>query len=369
MPAMAHVTRFLPHALAAAAMSLGLPTFAASSAVPVPTVAVAPAQASTGGETDGTLQAIRQATVAAQVGGNVLALLVKAGDAVRAGQPLARLDDRDAAAALARAQAAVAQAQAERRNATLAAERARELRRQGFISQAGLDTAETQAQAADAALRQAEGGQRQAAVQQGFTTVTAPFDGVVLQTHLEAGDLATPGRPILTLYAPGALRAVVQVPASRAGNLSQATPQVELPGEGTAAGMPRWVTPLRSTALPGTDPVSQTVEWRLDLPAGLPGRPGQHVRVRWSGATSPAAAPSTAPRGPLTVPAEAVLRRGELTAVYVAREGGFALRAVHVGTAGADGRVPVLAGLQAGERVAAQAERAGLAGAVPASGR
>ncbi|WP_374673936.1 efflux RND transporter periplasmic adaptor subunit [Ideonella sp.] len=368
---MATLTRLMPLALPALAVAwLAAPAGLAAATLAVPTVPVAAAHAAAGREADATLQAVRQATVAAQVGGNVLALLVKAGDAVRAGQPLARLDDRDAAAALARAQAAVAQARAERRHATLAAERARELRRQGFISQAGLDTAETQAQATDAALRQAEGGQRQAAVQQGFTTVTAPFDGVVLQTHLEAGDLASPGRAILTLYAPGALRAVVQVPASRAGGLGHATPQIELPGEGPAAGTPRWVTPLRSTALPGTDPVSQTVEWRLDLPAGLPGRPGQHVRVRWSGAAPPSAAPSSAaPRGPLSVPAEAVLRRGELTAVYVARDNGFTLRAVHVGTVGADGRVPVLAGVQAGERVAAQAERAGLAGAVPASSR
>ncbi|HJV68187.1 efflux RND transporter periplasmic adaptor subunit [Ideonella sp.] len=339
--------------------------FGAMAAAPinVPTVAVGPAATGGSVEFDATLQAVRQATVAAQSGGNVLALLVKAGDSVRAGQVLARLDDRDTAAGLARSDAGVTQAEAEARNARLAAERSRELRTQGFISQAALDSAETQARAAQAGLQQAQGARRQAALAHGFTTVTAPFDGIVLATHLEAGDLASPGRPILTLYAPGALRAVVQVPASRAGVLrgAKATPQVELPAAGEQAA--RWVAPLRSTELPGADPVAQTVEWRLDLPADAAGRPGQSVRVRATGAAPTAAA---AAGGPLTVPAGALLRRGELTAVYVAREGGFTLRAVRAGTPTADGRVAVLAGLKPGEAVAADAERAGLAGAVPA---
>ncbi len=355
-------------AAAAAAALLLAPAAWSAPAVPgpgltVPTVAVAPAAVGGSLEFDGSLQAVRQATVAAQSAGNVLALLVRAGDTVRAGQVLARLDDRDSAAGLARSDAGVIQAEAEARNARLAAERSRELRAQGFISQAALDNAETQARAAQAGLQQAEGARRQAALAHGFTTVTAPFDGVVLATHLEAGDLASPGRPILTMYAPGALRAVVQVPASRAAALrgpAQAT--VELPAAGGQA--TRWVAPLRQTELPGADPVAQTVEWRLDLPADAAGRPGQSVRVRIAGAPAPTAA--AAPAGPLTVPAAALLRRGELTAVYVAREGRFTLRAVRAGGETVDGRVTVLAGLAAGEAVAVDAQRAGLAGAVPA---
>ncbi|MFO1340175.1 MAG: efflux RND transporter periplasmic adaptor subunit [Burkholderiaceae bacterium] len=351
------------------ALATGVSLAQAATGPAVPVVKVAPASVSSSTELEGTLQAVRQATVAAQVGGNVLALLVKAGDTVRAGQALARLDDRDASAGLARSEAGVAQAEAEGRNARLAAERARELRAQGFISQAALDSAETQRQAAEAGLAQARGARRQAALAQGFSTVAAPFDGVVLATHLEAGDLASPGRPILTLYAPGALRAVVQVPASSTQALrGQALPQVELPAFGAQPA--RWVAPLRRTELPGADPVAQTVEWRLDLPANASGLPGQSLRVRFAGAaaaSSPAAASAAASTGhALLVPAQAVLRRGELTAVYVAGEGGFVLRAVRTGSPRADGQVPVLAGLKAGEAVAADAERAGLAGAAPA---
>lgn len=325
----------------------------------VPTVAVGSGAGAGGFEIDGSLQALQQSTVAAQLGGNVLQLAVKAGDRVGAGQLLARIDDRDAQATLARSEAAVAQADAELRNARLNVERNRQLLAQGFISQAAVDVADTQFRSAQAGVQQAQSGRAQAALARGFAAVTAPYAGVVLATHVEAGELATPGRPLVTLYAPGRMRAVVQLPASRSA-LARAAPAVEvqLP-DGS------WVAPVVRTELPGTDPVSQTVEWRLDLPAAASTslQPGQNVRVRFAGAAA-AAAPATP--GRLTVPAAALLRRGELTAVYAAQDGGFVLKAVRLGAA--QGReVEVLAGLKPGERVALDPVRAGLAGAVPAA--
>jgi RND family efflux transporter MFP subunit len=224
--------------------------------------------------------------------GNVLSLLVKAGDRVKAGQAIARIDDRDAQAGLQRTAAGLSQAEAEARNARVAAERARDLRAQGFVSQAALDTAETQYKAAQAGVQQAQAAQAQAGLARGFASVTAPFDGVVLATHLEAGDLASPGRAIATLYAPGGLRATTQVPLSQAEAARRATRiDIELPDG-------RRVQPARKAELASADPVSQTVEWRLDLPASaLPGlMPGQVARVHFSGAAAPAAAagaPST----------------------------------------------------------------------------
>ena len=329
----------------------------------VPTVVVGTGTAGTGFEIDGALEALQQSTVAAQLGGNVLQLAVKAGDRVKAGQLLARIDERDAQAGLARADAALAQAQAELSNARLHAERTQELRKQGFISQAALDVAETQLKAAVAGVQQAQSGRSQAALARSFAAATAPFDAIVLATHVEAGELATPGRQLVTLYAPGRMRAVVQLPASRtAAARAAAGAQVQLPGGADS----RWVTPVTRTELPGTDPVSQTVEWRLDLSAadsaGL--TPGQNVRVRFAGA--PAAATSTAAPGRLTVPAAAVLRRGELTAVYAAQDSRFVLKAVRLG-ATRGGEIEVLAGLKPGERVALDPVRAGLAGAVPAA--
>lgn len=343
--------------LIGALCSAALPAWSAG--VTVPTVTVQAARSARGVELDGAVQPVRQATVAAQTAGNVLSLAVKAGDVVKAGQVLARLDARVAAAGVAQTEAGVAQADANLRNARVQLERTRELRAQGYLSQAALDSAENQFKAAEAAVAQARAGRSQAALGQDFATITAPFDGTVLATHLDAGDLAAPGRPIVTVYAPGALRAVVQVPASQAATARAAQRvEVQLPDQ-------RWVTPLRRTALPGADPVSQTVEWRLDLGGEDGARllPGQTVRVRFAEAAPATDAPA-AGRAALTVPDAAVLRRGELTAVYVAQERQFVLRAVRTGAA-QGGATEVLAGLKAGERVATDAVKAGLAGAQP----
>ncbi len=349
------VTKTSPFRAALAAW-LAASTLAAAAATAVPTVVVQPASAVGAFELEGSLQPLRQSTVAAQVGGNLLLLAVKAGDRVNAGQLLARIDERDTQAGLVRGDAGVAQAEAEFRNARLQAERSRELRGQGFVSQAALDVAETQLQAAQAGLQQAQAGRTQAALARGFTAVTAPFDAVVLATHVEAGELAVPGRALVTLYAPGQLRAVAQVPASRAA-LAGAARQVEvqLPDG-------RWVVPVARQVLPSTDAVSQTVEWRLDLaPASSAGlQPGQNVRVRFAGA--PAAADAAAR---LVLPASALLRRGELVAVYAVQGRQFVLKAVRLGADRGAAGVEVLAGLKSGERVALDPVAAGLTGAAP----
>jgi len=356
---------FFPSATPRRALALGLAlaligTTAMASearAEPVPTVVVQARADGAGFVIDGALQALKQSTVAAQVGGNVLELAVKAGDRVRAGQLLARIDERDPQAALAAAEAGVAQADANLRNAQAQLQRSRDLLAKGFISQAALDVAETQQRAAAAGLDQARAGRAQAALARGFARVAAPFDAVVLATHVEAGDLASPGRPLVTLYAPGRLRAVVQVPSTRSLAARAATAlQVRLPDG-------RWVTPAERTELPVADPVSQTVEWRLDLdPASTAGlAPGQAVSVRFAGV--PAAGAAARP----VIPAQAVLRRGELTAVYVAQDQRFVLHAVRLGAAqGADG-YELLAGVPAGARIALDPVRAGLAGATPAA--
>ncbi|MFT3954211.1 MAG: efflux RND transporter periplasmic adaptor subunit [Piscinibacter sp.] len=317
----------------------------------VATLTVGTASAGAAADFDAVLQPLRQATLTAQLGGNVLVLRVKAGDSVKRGQPLLRIDDRDSRAGVARSDAAVTQAEAEARNAELALNRNRDLLKSGFVSQAAVDSADTQHRAAQAGLAQARAARAQSAVAQGNAEIIAPYDAVVSATHVEAGDLALPGRALITLYEPGRLRAVVQLPASRAAAVAVAKQvQVQLPDG-------RVVQPTARELLPAADPVSQTVEWRLELPADAAGsRPGQSLRVLVAGL--PAAAASARP----TIPADALLRRGELTAVYVARPDGFVLRAVRVGSEVA-GRVEVLAGVASGERIAADPVRAGLLGA------
>jgi RND family efflux transporter MFP subunit len=342
--------------LAACAVLVSCGTVSAQPTIVVPTVEVGAAAHAAGFEIEGALQAVKQATVAAQVQGRVLALPVKVGDRVKAGQLLARIDSRELQASMAGSVAAVAQAQAALVQAQQQASRTRELRNQGFVSAAALDDAQSRLDTAQAALQQAQAGRGQAALAEGFATVGAPFDGVVLATHAEVGDLATPGRALVTLYAPGQLRAVVQLPSSRSG-AARAAPQTELL-------LPdgRRVTPTARSEAPGSDPSTQSIEWRLDLPAAASAGllPGQPVTVRFQSA-APASAAAHTP-GTVSVPAAAVLQRGELSAVYVAQGTQFVLRAVRLGSRQGD-RWTVQAGLKAGERVAGDAVRAGLAGA------
>lgn len=332
----------------------------ASAGPQVPVVAVGAQAVAGSAEFDGSLQAVRQSVLSAQASGRIATLSVKAGDRVKAGQVLAVIDDRATQAGVAQAQAGVAQAQASLANAKAAYERTKELRAQGFIAQAALDSALAQYRAAEAGAAAARAGQTQASVAQGFTRLTAPYDGWVLATHAEAGALAMPGAPILTVYAPQPIRAVVHVPASQQPlALSASQVEVQLPGTD------KWVSPAAKTTVPAADPVSQTVEWRLNLSDadGAGQVPGRQVKVRFVGSAAQAAPQR------LVVPSTALLRRGELTGVYVVTTKGdaakgFALRAVRTGATHGDG-VEVLAGLRAGDQVALDPVRAGLAGATP----
>lgn len=320
----------------------------------VPTTTVQASAAGSAYVLDGVVQAVTQSTVSAQAGGRIVGFTAKAGDRVRAGQVLARIDDSEAQVGVQDAQAQAHQADAELRRAQAQMERTRNLQAQGFVSSAALDTADAQYQSAKAQREQASAGLRRSGLAQGHTRVTSPLDGWVLQTFAQAGDLAVPGTPLLVVYAPQPLRAVVQVPASRNLAVRQARQTTVLVDSG--AGAPQSLSPLNRLEVPSSDPVSQTTEWRLDLP-GAPSAallPGQQLRVRF--ALDGGAAPTR-----LLVPASAVVRRGELSAVYVASGAGFVLRAVRLGKPGEDG-VEVLAGLRPGERVATDTLRAAQAG-------
>lgn len=321
-----------------------------------PQVSVAAVQlkaVGSGFEMDGVVQPVKQSTVSAQASGRLVSLAVKAGDPVRAGQLLATIDDRETQTGVQRSRAQAAQAQAELRNAQANFDRTRELLAQGFISKAAMDTADAQLKSAQAGRDQASAGEKQSGLSQGFTRVTAPFDAFVLQTLAEAGDLAFPGKPVLTLYAPLPLRAVVQVPVSRSAQVQGST-AVEIQVR-AADGSSQWVRPSQTSHLPTADAVSQTIEWRLELPAsaskGL--LPGQQVRVRFAAGQSQR----------LVIPVAAVLRRGELTAVYVVSGQGFALKAIRLGYEHGAQDVEVLAGLSDTDQVALDPVRAGLAGA------
>lgn len=289
---------------------------------------------------DAIIEAVRQATVSAQIAGQLTQLLVDAGDRVKRGQLLARIDTREADAQVASASAQVAQAEAALAQAQLEHNRTKSLVAQGFVSQAALDKADADLKTARAALDAARAGTTQAATGRSFAELRAPIDGVVTRRLMEPGELATPGRGVVEIHDPAALRAVGTIPQfvlPRTARVDRA--EVEVPS------LQRRIKAARVTMLPAADPRLLSTQIRAELPADAP-----------AGIVPGTAAKVLVPIGrseKLVVPAAAVIRRSELTAVYVLGEGGARqLRQVRIGNRVSDDAVEVLAGLAAGERVA-----------------
>lgn len=317
----------------------------------LPTAVVTRSPAAGSYVADATVQAVRQSVVAAQVQGRVLQLAVRAGDAVKAGQVLVRLDDRELGAAEASSNAAIMEAQANLAKAELDHKRNQSLAKQNFVSPSVVEQSDTQVKALRARVEALRAGAGAATATRSHALITAPYDGVVAATHIEAGDMAMPGKPIATLFQPGALRAVAYLPESqlaavKAGLAKLSGAELEIGGQTLVS--------QQITVLPAADPSTRTTEVRIDLPVSTKATPGQFARARF--------AVGEAQR--LAIPQAAVLKRGELTAVYVkGADGRFQQRQIRPGERLADGRIEVLAGLKAGEAVAFDPVKAGIAAA------
>ena len=295
------------------------------------------------------VEAVRQSTVSAQIAGRIVELRFDVGDFVKKGEVIARFDERAATQALAASEAQVRQAEAALRNARAEFERSKQLVAQKFLSQAALDRAEAEYKAAQARVTALLAGAGQAQTERSFATIVAPYSGLVSARHVELGEMATPGKPLMTGFDPGTLRVTATVPQAQVAAIQAgAKARVEVPSSA------KWVEATQLTVIPSADPRTHTTQVRLGLPADVRGiYPGIYARAHF--VTGRAAA--------LLVPRAAVLQRSELTAVYVIPESGAPqLRQIRLGTAGDERAVEVLAGLRAGERVAIDPVKAGMNG-------
>jgi RND family efflux transporter MFP subunit len=294
------------------------------------------------------VEAVRQSTVSAQVSGRIVDIRFDVGDRVQKGDVIVRIDERAATQALAASEAQAREAEAAMVNARAQLERTRQLVQQKFVSQAALDKADADYKAAESRYRATLAGAGAAATERSFTTIVAPYAGVVSARHVQLGEMASPGKPLLTGFDPAGLRVVAtissaQLPAIQSG----AGARIEVPSLG------RWVDVRAVTLLPSADPRTHTTQVRLELPPDAKGLlPGVFARAHFV----------TGRAARLMVPREAVLRRSEVTAVYVVDEKGRAsLRQVRLGAVSDATGIEVLAGLRAGEKVALDPVKAGLA--------
>jgi multidrug efflux pump subunit AcrA (membrane-fusion protein) len=197
-----------------------------------------------------------------------------------------------------------------------------------------------------------------AATQSGFYVIKAPFAGVVGHVPATLGDMAMPGKPLMTVYDPSLMRVTAYVGQQQAATLRDGGTgelQVDIPGVSAS----RIAVPASKVqVLPTVDAQSHTVQVRVELPTSVVGvAPGMFARL-WLDAGKGTTSPTAAAVGPLLVPASVVVRRAEMTGVYVLDgQGRPLLRQVRLGRPAGD-MVEVLSGVRAGDRIALQPQAA-----------
>jgi RND family efflux transporter MFP subunit len=253
----------------------------------------------------GSVRAKLYAEVSSKVMATVLEIPVKAGDPIRAGQLLARLDDRDLRAEFDRAKADFD------RYTTLLAQHA--------VTPAEFDAVQSRYRVAEAALSYAQ--------------ITAPFDGIVVRKLCDVGDLAAPGRPLFAVEQPSEYRLDANVPERFAVSVGERTDVfIDAIGEKCAG--------MVGEVVPAADPASRSFLVKINLACRQGLKTGMFGRAQLV----------LGEREAIFVPKNALRERGQLTYVLVISNGRAQMRLVKPGRSYRDS-VEILSGLQSGERV------------------
>lgn len=296
---------------------------------------------------EGVVEATRQSTVSAQISGRVKEILFDIGDRVKKGQIILRIDEREADQALAGSEAQARQAQAALQNAKSNYERSQQLFEQKFISQSALDKAQSDYKMAQAQAAASEAGAKQSALAQAYTTVVAPYGGVVSARMIEMGEMVTVGKPLMTGFDPSQMRVIVNVPQYKLADIGgHPKVKIEIPS------LSRWINAASVVVQPAADVRTHSTQVKISLPENETGLyPGMFVRAHFV----------VGKVNKLLIPASAVMKRSEVVAVYVVDEkGALGLRQVRVSEVAGENEVEVLSGLAQGERVAVDAIKAGM---------
>lgn len=285
---------------------------------------------------DGVIEAVNQATVAAQTSGRVLELPVDVGDFVEKGTLIVRLTDTEQRARVNSAQAALDAAQAQLTDARANFARNKELLERKLIAKAAFDQSEASFKSADAQVKAATARLSEANEGLAHTTIYAPYSGIVVSRATKVGETVAPGTPLLTGLSLAHLRVQVDVPQQHIGALRQhGMARVQLGKQ--------WVETRELRIPPSADAQSHSFKVLVTVPEGDYGVfPGTLVKIAFVSGEEER----------LLVPAAAVARRGEVNGIYVIKNQQLEFRYITLGKLSPDNRYPVLSGAQAGERVA-----------------
>ena len=295
----------------------------------------------------GAVAPVRRARMGTRQAGNVEQVMVEAGDAVAASQPILRVDARDLEAAL---QAARLQRQAARtawETARRNRERFQRLYDQRLIAKARLEEAELAAEDARGRLERVDAEVAGVEVNLDYATLRAPFAGVVSEVLTDVGTFVAPGPPLVVFEDRSRLEINVAIAQARVVGLAAgSTLQVDVDGlEGRLEARIQAVIPALES--PGVGQVLRLIV--EDPPPAL--KPGMIAEVRLPAARSE--------QSFIAVPRTAVLRRGQLDGVFVVDAGDGDQPRAHLRwialapppkTTDTD-EVRVLRGLEIGDRV------------------
>jgi RND family efflux transporter MFP subunit len=281
----------------------------------------------------GTVTARTVAQIAPKVPARILAINVNTGDAVKAGQIVARLDPAELQSRVNQTRSALAAAEAQSAKAGADLRRTQSLFDQEAATQQSLESAQAAAHTSAAQVAEARAAIATAESVLEETVLRTPFDGTVLKRNLEPGDMALPGSPVLTVQSGQRLRVEASIPTSCAGNLRL--------GDSLQARIAENNYSLKVEEItPAADPKTSTVLVKAGLEHSPSTKPGMFVWLEQKCGS----------RKSLLIPSSAVNRSGQLESVLLVLDGNTRLRHIRTGKTH-DGWVEVLSGLNEGDVV------------------
>ena len=283
----------------------------------------------------GNIRSEQAVVISTKLMGRVVRILVEEGQAVAKGQPLVEVDAAEARSAYAQSRAGLDAADVAVRNLERDNQRFKSLYEQKAVTKHQLEQVEMGLAAAKAQRAQAEANLQMSSDLLTYGRILAPEAGIITKKWMDAGNMAFPGAPILTLENPKNLEISVSVPEEKARLLApgqQALVSVESLGKATSV-------PI-TAVVRAADPMTRTSLAKLSIPEDSGFAPGQYASVRFE---------ALAATG-LAIPEAALHSEGQMDGVFVAEQGFARLRWVQVGLR-SGGAVQVLSGLKAGERV------------------
>ena len=290
----------------------------------------------------GTVKSRTVANIAPRMTARILEIKVNAGDKVKKGDVIARLDEREIRAQENAAQAALAGANAQANRAKADEQRTRSLYSKEAATREKFDAVVAQAKEAQAGVNQASSTVSEIRSHLADTLLLAPFDGIVVKRFQQPGDMGLPGVPVVSMQTPKGLRLEADVPSTCAGRYStgmDVTVRIDTLGLTTSAKI--------DEISPEVDPQTRTQLIKIALPSIEGLQPGHFGWLEQACDQHEA----------LLIPASAVQHIGQLEVVKVLAEGRQVMR--HIRTAKTFGdQIEVISGLHAGETIITHPQQA-----------